>query len=212
MFVLATCSTVNLSTATGTSMRVVYALVQSPRETPLRLFGDRLAFLISMLFDLGIAEKNPGLTWDVYFRNIVGSVTGLEFAGLITLNSSIDPRVPVSMGGITNILLTCLTAGRIWHIRRETKPLTGKSSQKRFDTAIAIIFESGVLYSLCVIIYVISTSINNGSASGTVFNGVAWAMAQIGVNIVPTLILVRVGMGRSTENTLPTTLGSDFKV
>ncbi|KAJ7909991.1 hypothetical protein B0H13DRAFT_2329798 [Mycena leptocephala] len=209
MFVLATCSTVNLSTATGTSMRVVYALVQGPRETPLRLV--RL-YLISMLFDLGITEKNPGLTWDVYFRNIVGSVTGLEFAGLITLNSSIDPRVPVSMGGITNILLTCLTAGRIWHIRRETKPLTGKSSQKRFDTAIAIIFESGVLYSLCVIIYVISTSINNGSASGTVFNGVAWAMAQIGVNIVPTLILVRVGMGRSTENTLPTTLGSDFKV
>jgi hypothetical protein len=39
----------------------------------------------------------------------VGSVTGLEFAGLITLKSPINPRVPVSMAGITNTLLTCLT-------------------------------------------------------------------------------------------------------
>ncbi|KAJ7909988.1 hypothetical protein B0H13DRAFT_2013341 [Mycena leptocephala] len=126
------------------------------------------------------------------------------------------------MAGITNILLMCLTAGRIWYIRRQTRPLMEQSSQKRYGTAIAIIFESGVLYSLCVIIYVISTSINSTSASAslpqqtyasrTIFKGVAWAMVQIGVNIVPTLILVRVGLGRSTENTLPTTLGSNFKV
>jgi hypothetical protein len=53
MFVLATCSTVNLSTATGTSMRVVYALVQSPRETPLRLV--RLYRMLILVQDIILA-------------------------------------------------------------------------------------------------------------------------------------------------------------
>ncbi|KAJ7037329.1 hypothetical protein C8F04DRAFT_1093314 [Mycena alexandri] len=105
-----------------------------------------------------------------------------------------------------------LTAGRIWYIQRESKAMSCQSFQKRYATAIAIVLESGVLYSLCVIIYVISTSIKTKLASETIFNGVAWSMVQIGVNIAPTLILVRVGMGCSTENTPPPTLGSSSKV
>lgn len=242
MFVLATCSTVNLSIATGISMRTVYLLVQGSRDTPAQLV--RVYHALVLVQDIILAMNNlvtdllflyrcyliwgsrrrilvlPGMF--IFATVVVGSITGLEYAGSITSNSSIDRRVPVGMAGITNILLMCLTAGRIWYIRRQTRPLTGQSSQKRYGTAIAIIFESGVLYSLCVIIYVISTSINSASASvslpqqthasRTIFKGVAWAMVQIGVNIVPTLILVRVGLGRSTENTLPTTLGSNFKV
>jgi len=242
MFVLATCSTVNLSIATGISMRAVYLLVQGSRDTPAQL--GRVYHALVLVQDIILAMNNlvtdllflyrcyliwgsrrrilvlPGMF--IFATVVVGSITGLEYAGSITSNSSIDRRVPVGMAGITNILLMCLTAGRIWYIRRQTRPLTEQSSQKRYGTAIAIIFESGVLYSLCVIIYVISTSINSTSASAslpqqtyasrTIFKGVAWAMVQIGVNIVPTLILVRVGLGRSTENTLPTTLASNFKV
>ncbi|KAJ7877923.1 hypothetical protein B0H14DRAFT_2712101, partial [Mycena olivaceomarginata] len=68
--------------------------------------------------------------------------------------------VPAGMAGATNIVLTCLTAGRIWYIRREVQTLTGwRAFRKRYNTASAIILESGVLYILHVIIYVISTSV-----------------------------------------------------
>lgn len=39
----------------------------------------------------------------------VGCISGLTYNGLIKLNIHIDPRVPFSMGGATNILLMCLT-------------------------------------------------------------------------------------------------------
>ncbi|KAJ7834199.1 hypothetical protein B0H14DRAFT_2798661 [Mycena olivaceomarginata] len=98
----------------------------------------------------------------------------------------------------------CLTAGRIWYIRREVQKLTGQRPlRQRYGTAVAIILESGILYCLCVIIYVISISTKQSSVFGTIFNGVAWGLVQVGVNIVPTLILVRVGLGRSTENSPP---------
>ncbi|KAF8203372.1 hypothetical protein K438DRAFT_1757710 [Mycena galopus ATCC 62051] len=142
-----------------------------------------------------------------------GCITGLGYYGLIKLNIPIDPRVPFVMGGITNISMMSLTAGRIWYIRRELRTVTGlRPLRQRYDTAVAIILESGILYCVCVIIYVISISISKSSlfilqysiiVQGTIFNGVAWGLVQVGVNIVPTLILVRVGMGRSTENTGP---------
>ncbi|KAJ6460454.1 hypothetical protein C8R47DRAFT_1226227 [Mycena vitilis] len=133
---------------------------------------------------------------------VLGCISGLEYYKLISLNTYIDQRVPFSMGGVTAIVLMILTAGRIWYIRRQVGNLTGHV-RKRYDTAVAIILESGVLYCICVVIYVISISIKQNSAFATIFNGVAWAFVQLGVNIVPTLILVRVGMGRSTENTRP---------
>ncbi|KAJ7206592.1 hypothetical protein GGX14DRAFT_637664 [Mycena pura] len=142
----------------------------------------------------------PGIL--IVANMVVGCIAGLEWHyGLITLSSYVDPRVPVGMAGATNVLLTCLTAGRIWYIRRKVQTLTGwQASQKRYNTASAIILESGVLYTLCVITYIISCSVKIASPFGTIFQGVAWGLVQLGVNIVPTFILVRVGMGRSTEN------------
>lgn len=232
MFLLASASTIVACLAAGESMRVVHTVVDGSQDAPpyvlrhyhaLRLGQDIILAMNNLVTDLlflyrcfviwgakrGILVL-PGMF--IFATVVVGCIAALQYAGLITLDPSVDPRVPVSMAGVTNTLLMCLTAGRIWYIRRETKALTGQSFQKRYATAIAIVLESGVLYSLCVITYVISTSIGTKSASETIFRGVAWSMVQIGVNIVPTLILVRVGMGRSTENTPTSTLGSSFKV
>ncbi|KAJ6524195.1 hypothetical protein B0H19DRAFT_1085405 [Mycena capillaripes] len=229
MFLLASASTVVACLAAGTSMRAVHTVVEGSPPTPvlrqyhaLRLGQDIILAMNNLVTDLlflyrcfviwgarrGILVL-PGMF--IFATVVVGCISALQYAGLITLDPSVDPRVPVSMAGVTNFLLVCLTAGRIWYIRRETKALTGQSFHKRYATAIAIVLESGVLYSLCVIIYVISTSIETESASETIFKGLAWSMVQIGVNIVPTLILVRVGMGRSTENTPPPSLGSSLK-
>ncbi|KAJ7637881.1 hypothetical protein DFH06DRAFT_643499 [Mycena polygramma] len=147
---------------------------------------------------------------------VVGCLTGLEFSRLIKINSFFGPKLPFVIAGITNLVLTCLTAGRIWYIRREVQIIGGwRGFRKRYATASAIILESGILYSVFVIIYIVSSSINtdNSSQSGTVFQGVAWAVVQLGVNLVPTLILVRVGLGRSTENAAgPVLLSHNSKV
>ncbi|KAJ6574315.1 hypothetical protein B0H19DRAFT_1254025 [Mycena capillaripes] len=226
MFVLATCSTLITSIATGISMRMVYLQVQGYTDAPARLL--RLYHALALAQDILLAINN--LLTDLVFLYrcyviwgsrrrilfvpailivatvVVGCISALGFYGVVKINTVIDQRVPFSMGGVTNILLMCLTAGRIFYIRRELQTLTGDSFRKRYDTAVAIILESGVLYCLCTITYVVSTSIKSTSASASIFNGVAWGLVQLGVNIVPTLILVRVGMGRSTENSPSLTL------
>ncbi|KAJ7616220.1 hypothetical protein DFH06DRAFT_1239424 [Mycena polygramma] len=222
MFLFATCSTLITIIATGISMRMVYLFVQGYSDASARLLS--LYHKLALAQDIILAVNN--LATDLLFLYrcyviwgsrkmilvlpsililatvVLGCISGLGYYKLISLNTYIDQRVPFSMGGVTAIVLMILTAGRIWYIRREVRNLTGHV-RKRYDTAVAIILESGVLYCICVVIYVVSISIKQTSAFATIFNGVAWAFVQLGVNIVPTLILVRVGMGRSTENTRP---------
>ncbi|KAJ7036404.1 hypothetical protein C8F04DRAFT_1394271 [Mycena alexandri] len=225
MFLLASASTIVACLAAGTSMHVVHTVVEGSPDAPtpvlrhyhaLRLGQDIiLAMNKSVHPSLSLIypdETKKSLVTDLLFLYRCFVIWGARRGILVLPGMFIFATVAVSMAGVTNTLLMFLTAGRIWYIRRESKALSCQSFQKRYATAIAIVLESGVLYSLCVIIYVISTSIKTESASETIFNGVAWSMVQIGVNIAPTLILVRVGMGRSTENTPPPTLGSSYKV
>ncbi|KAF8164385.1 hypothetical protein K438DRAFT_1984719 [Mycena galopus ATCC 62051] len=206
MFLLAALSTLLATIATATSMSVVYMLVQGSKVAPARLL--RLYHALVLVQDIILVLNN--LVTDLLFlyrcyviwgsrkrilvlpgilavaTMVMGCISGLEHYGLIKMSSYIDPRVPVCMAGVTNVLLTCLTAGRIWYIRRGVQALTGwRAVRKRYDTATAIILESGVLYTLCVILYVIS----NASQFWTIFQGVAWGLVQLGVNIVPTFIL-----------------------
>ncbi|KAF8193588.1 hypothetical protein K438DRAFT_1969482 [Mycena galopus ATCC 62051] len=232
MFLLATAGTIIVVSTTAISMRMVYLLVQGYLDSPARLL--RLYHSLALGQDIILAVNNlvtdllflyrcyviwgsrktilvlPGIM--ILATVVEGCITGLGYYGLIKLNIPIDPRVPFVMGGITNILMMSLTAGRIWYIRRELRTVTGlRPLRQRYDTAVAIILESGILYCVCVIIYVISISISKSSLFGTIFNGVAWGLVQVGVNIVPTLILVRVGMGRSTENTGPSMSESNIE-
>ncbi|KAJ7195066.1 hypothetical protein GGX14DRAFT_475337, partial [Mycena pura] len=232
MFLFATSSILLASIATATSMSVVYMLVQGSNNAPAHLI--RLYHALVLVQDIILVLNNLVTDLLLLFRcyviwgsrkrilvlpgiliaatMVVGCLAGLEHYGLISLSSYVDPRVPVGMAGATNVLLTCLTAGRIWYIRREVQSLPGwRASRKRYKTASAIILESGVLYTLCVITYVISCSVKSASPFGTIFQGVAWGLVQLGVNIVPTFILVRVGMGRSTENSLSVTLDRNIK-
>ncbi|KAF8193635.1 hypothetical protein K438DRAFT_1761770 [Mycena galopus ATCC 62051] len=224
MFLLATAGTIIVVSTTVISMRMVYLLVQDYLDSPARLL--RLYQSLALRQDIILAVNNyiavmiwgsrktilvlPGIM--ILATVVGGCITGLGYYGLIKLNIPIDPRVPFVMGGITNILMMSLTAGRIWYIRRELRTVTGlRPLRQRYDTAVAIILESGILYCVCVIIYVISISISKSSLFGTIFNGVALGLVQVGVNIVPTLILVRVGMGRSTENTGPSITESNIE-
>lgn len=71
----------------------------------------RILFVPGILIIATVGELTISFTGVIYSDvcTVVSCITGLGFYGLIKLNIYIDPRVPFSMGGATNILLMCLT-------------------------------------------------------------------------------------------------------
>jgi len=96
----------------------------------------------------------------------------------------------------TNILVTGLTAGRIWWIYRQSGMHLNPDMRKRYFTSISVIVESGVIYAVATSIYLILGAIPFTEIAQ---DPTAEMLAQI-VGIVPTLIIVRIGLGLSVEN------------
>ncbi|KAJ6454885.1 hypothetical protein C8R47DRAFT_1203913 [Mycena vitilis] len=110
----------------------------------------------------------------------------------------IDYRIPYGMVIATNVVLMGLTAGRIWWIRRDASLILESAHVRPYNTAIAIILESGALYCLSIVGYLIAVSVptQNNSLVGAIFIA---ALPQL-MNIVPMLMVVRVGLGRAVED------------
>ncbi|KAF8158807.1 hypothetical protein K438DRAFT_1986220 [Mycena galopus ATCC 62051] len=99
-----------------------------------------------------------------------------------------ETPAPFALALATNFVLLCLTAGRIWK--------KGKNAMgHRYSKTLEMICESSLLYFVNVLVYLISSVTQPISP----LTGVAWgALAQV-VNIVPMMIIVRVGMARSSD-------------
>ncbi|KAF8880555.1 hypothetical protein BD779DRAFT_1675893 [Infundibulicybe gibba] len=93
-----------------------------------------------------------------------------------------------------NILVTTLTAGRIWWISQKARRILGSDLVKRYNSAIAVIVESGAIYSSYIIHVILSVLVLDVG------------LIQM-VGIVPTLIIVQVGLGRDTVER-PTTIST----
>ncbi|KAJ7255717.1 hypothetical protein C8J57DRAFT_1518008 [Mycena rebaudengoi] len=104
-----------------------------------------------------------------------------------------------SLSLATNIIVTCLIAGRIWWLAKTTNKLLGSEHSDKYQNAIAIIIESGAIYSISLMTLLILYC-SETNAQYIVYV----AHAQI-TGIVPTLIIARVGLGVSTEDN--TTVG-----
>ncbi|KAJ6597947.1 hypothetical protein B0H10DRAFT_2231811 [Mycena sp. CBHHK59/15] len=113
-----------------------------------------------------------------------------------------DPRIVFVLNLATNFALMVLIAGRIWWIMREQRLAFGADFKPRYNAAIAIILESGAIYCCGLIFQVIGLSVQNTFAP-TVYLSHG-AITQL-VNIAPTLIVVRVGLGHSVHPTTETT-------
>ncbi|KAJ7463970.1 hypothetical protein FB451DRAFT_1264343 [Mycena latifolia] len=103
-----------------------------------------------------------------------------------------DESVGVSV--ITTFILMGLTAGRIWWIVRVAHPIIGRKTTSRYYGVCAMILESGSLYCAGGIAFVIISI-----STGTVYTTTGAVMGQL-VGIAPTMIAVRVGLGRSIDN------------
>ncbi|KAJ7040871.1 hypothetical protein C8F04DRAFT_1253373 [Mycena alexandri] len=146
--------------------------------------------------------------WVVWNRNIFVTIPGLT--GLVILIVfSADQQIPLSayyaMTLATNVVLSVLTAGRIWWIGRQSRlAQTSKSSaQSPYASTISIILESGIIYSVFVVVRI---AVDDLQPENVVFF-VTEMLRQI-VGIVPTLIIVRVGLGMSVESSSSTASGT----
>ncbi|KAJ7111271.1 hypothetical protein C8R44DRAFT_799238 [Mycena epipterygia] len=113
---------------------------------------------------------------------------------------SFNQTTPYIMGTVTNLVLVGFTAGRIWWIRHETFYLgLDDTFRKHYNTAITIIIESGAIYCICGIIMVIVSWFDE---IPIVFGGIIYGIARQGINIMPTLIAIRVGLGHNIQDTI----------
>nr|GAT52658.1 predicted protein [Mycena chlorophos] len=109
-----------------------------------------------------------------------------------------------SMTLFTNATCTLLIAGRIYMIERATRHTT-KVFGNRLGPAIMIIVESGSIYSVALVL-LLALYVNNSYAQYIVLD----AEVQI-VGVVFTMIIVRVGMGLSSDMTTYAASQSQFR-
>ncbi|KAF6760449.1 hypothetical protein DFP72DRAFT_843360 [Ephemerocybe angulata] len=123
---------------------------------------------------------------------IATSVSGYLFEGAAA-NLFRHAWVYLAMTFALNIILTILTAGRIWYLRHKTQMLLGEGLLQRYNATLTILVESGVLYSTYM---VLDLAFQNDPVASTVLDA---GLIQI-VGIMPTLIIVQVGLGRAIHD------------
>ncbi|TFK95644.1 hypothetical protein BDV98DRAFT_577418 [Pterulicium gracile] len=96
---------------------------------------------------------------------------------------------------VTNIIVTGLIASRIWWMSRAVQTHLGKQHTQVYSRLIALIIESGMIYALSILVFMIAYWQNtHGHKIGND------ALAQV-VGIMPTLIIIRIGLGMDAHNT-----------
>ncbi|KAJ7473009.1 hypothetical protein B0H11DRAFT_2038038 [Mycena galericulata] len=111
-------------------------------------------------------------------------------------------REVLVMAAVTNLVLTVLTAGRIWWIKRNAAHVGLHARfRSRYNTALAIIIESGTMYCICGIL--VLTTIEIEPFASSIIYGIAVAITFQGVNMIPTLSLVRGTRSAAQSQTSP---------
>ncbi|KAJ3505756.1 hypothetical protein NLJ89_g7253 [Agrocybe chaxingu] len=95
---------------------------------------------------------------------IAGTVCGYIFEGA-TNHLFKYAWIYLAMTLVLNLLLTGLTAGRIFWIARAAEPILGDNVLHRYNSTIAILTESGAIYSLYIILNLAFHKHKTGSAS-----------------------------------------------
>ncbi|KAF8156477.1 hypothetical protein K438DRAFT_1986738 [Mycena galopus ATCC 62051] len=102
----------------------------------------------------------------------------------------------------TTVMLMGLSAGRIWWLARKARQVLGKKMISRYYTVCAMILESGALYcagAMAFIILFVNFWTMDGSYVGDIAFSTGALLGQL-VGIAPTIIAVRVGIGKSVES------------
>ncbi|KAJ7579901.1 hypothetical protein C8J56DRAFT_283674 [Mycena floridula] len=183
-------------------IRVVINSSSAPRTAVNLAIVIKVMFFISNLFADAIVNCRCYFIWGKRKRIVIIPAFSffctivsfpLQFSSNVVV-ANVGLIVFVCMTFVTNVVGVTLTASRVWWITHRAKEYLPKNAKKRYDTVIAIILESGVLFPV-VLISAAITSAAGGTTSSRVFIGL---MYQV-VGISPTLLLVRVGLGVSHD-------------
>lgn len=130
---------------------------------------------------------------------------------LLTIASAISALVPVvwNAGYSTicqvlfyaatlseNVLVTCLLTWRIWQVKRKARDIVSQDLQRRYSTAISIIVQSGIIYPIFIITYIIFAF---NSAKFPLVRRIVFACLTQLVGIMPTWIIVRGAIAQQTR-------------
>ncbi|KAF5392863.1 hypothetical protein D9757_000847 [Collybiopsis confluens] len=124
-----------------------------------------------------------------YLVNIIVGILGLAF----------DKKLVIAFWIVTvveNVTLTLLTAGKIWYIKNEVAEILGSASKIRYNTIVAVILESGFIYSSIVLLTSITALMSRNAIYASCFLA---ASTQI-VAITPALIIIRMAKGLDTRD------------
>ncbi|KAN0092869.1 hypothetical protein V8E55_003653 [Tylopilus felleus] len=105
----------------------------------------------------------------------------------------------------TNVMVTSLIVYRIWHTSRAIPDSPLDIGQGATRRAIMLIIESGALYLLFQLIFVVLVALSNAAEA------ILAVMAVQIYGIAPTLIIIRVALGISSENTSGTVASTRIK-
>ncbi|KAJ7641956.1 hypothetical protein FB45DRAFT_363809 [Roridomyces roridus] len=107
------------------------------------------------------------------------------------LGYAIELRLFFILSLTINLFVPTLVAGRLWWVIRRIRSPSGQATRKKGKNAMVIILESGLIYSIFVSIHMGFFHFQNP------LDAVIYAALGQVVGIVPTLIIVRVGLGVS---------------
>ncbi|KAI0922507.1 hypothetical protein AcW1_002873 [Taiwanofungus camphoratus] len=177
-----------------------------------QLFGaDILISLTDFIGDLVLIYR-CWLVWGKnYFVIILPFLTALAgFACLMEtmhLLLTVDPSAPVAPAAIvplgtagyalplcTNVLVTALIVGRIWYASRSASAHIA-SGQRTSRHAMNILIESGALYLVTQLIFVVLFALKHPAQA------IVAVMAVQIYGIAPTMIIIRVGLGLTLDQT-----------
>uniref|UniRef100_A0A0W0EVB9 Uncharacterized protein n=1 Tax=Moniliophthora roreri TaxID=221103 RepID=A0A0W0EVB9_MONRR len=99
-----------------------------------------------------------------------------------------------------NITLTLLTAGHIWWISQEVQKHLEPAIKTKYNTIVAIILKSGILYSIFLTTAVVYGLLADPKVLGSVPFSFSVVVYQI-AGIAPTLIIIRAAAGKTIEQT-----------
>ncbi|KAK7028072.1 hypothetical protein VNI00_015023 [Paramarasmius palmivorus] len=104
---------------------------------------------------------------------------------------------------IFNSVLTLMTgnnlAGRIWWISRQARAQMGTEINSKYKTIVSILLESGILYPLAIILYLVVDNTIDSDGLGLLPFNIYVVVHQI-AGLAPVLIMVRAQRGKTTES------------
>ncbi|KAK7444281.1 hypothetical protein VKT23_015291 [Stygiomarasmius scandens] len=177
----------------------------TPTTTGLKQ-ANQIFFIIANMLGDGILiyrvfhiwDRSARVTYVPVVASVINNIMGLVSVGVnpsdgneyVVKEAFYDLYLILNI--VLNLFLTGLIAGRVWYIRRQAQLILKEAVKERYNTAIVVCVESGILYPLFLIIFL---SLELSISSLDFFPILVQA-----VGIAPTLITFRSSLGLSMDS------------